>query len=251
MKQVRNAFVRLGLFSLCGFFFLSNYAQSFKDDFDVLKEKSWEHRGKYAIWKAEDGFLKVWIQSPPGFDGDVRPTIELLQFKDVYGVLIQKQINNPGYETFTITVKNIGDKHSDFGIALGRLLPDPDGSYPFYYLFFPHKSYSASFGSGFVAFGKSTGRIPLNPNTFWNITELESMKIRFNKGHIQWYANGEKRADFKDPEFTTTEILGFAIIGNGIRAGHAWVDSFEIKSTLAVSPQAKLATTWGHLKQKK
>ena len=251
MKQVRNTYVRLVLFSVCSVFFLSNSAQCYQDDFDVLKGKNWEHWGKYAIWKAEEGFLKVWIQSPPGFDGDVRPTIELLQFKDVNGELIQKQIKNPGYETFTITVKNIGDKHTDFGIALGRLLLDPGGSYPFYYLFFPHKSYSASFRSDFVAFGKSTGRIPLNPDTFWNITELESMTIRFNKGHIQWYADGEKRADFKDHEFNTTEILGFVIIGNGLQAGHAWVDSFEIKSTLAVSPQAKLATTWGHLKQQK
>ena len=98
MKQMRNIFVRLVLFSVYSVFFLSNSAQSFQDNFDVLNEKNWEHWGKYAIWKVEDGFLKVWIQSPPGFDGDVRPTIELLQFKDVNGELIQKQTNNPGYE---------------------------------------------------------------------------------------------------------------------------------------------------------
>ncbi len=247
MKQIRNTFVRLVLFCVCGFFFLSNYAQSYQDDFDELREKNWEHWGKYAIWKTEDGFLKVWINSPPSPRGKAKPTIELLQFKDVNGELIQKQLNNPGYESYTITVRNI----TGLGIVLGRLMPDPGGNYPFYYLFFPNISYSARFGSGFVAIGKSTGRLPLNPDTIWrNITELESMTIRFNKGHIQWYADGEKRADFKDPDFITTEVLGFVIIGSGIRAGHGWVDSFEIKSTLAVSPQAKLATTWGKLKQR-
>ena len=85
MKQGRNTFVWLALFSLCGVFFLSDSAQSYRDGFDVLKEENWEHWGKYAIWKTENGILKGWIQSPPDIFGDVRPTIELLQFKDSKG----------------------------------------------------------------------------------------------------------------------------------------------------------------------
>ena len=76
------------------------------------------------------------------------------------------------------------------------------------------------------------------------------MEIRFNKGHLQWFADGEKRADFEDPDFPSVEILGFVVIGNGRRVGHAWVDSFRITGPgLSVSPQTKLATTWGQLKQ--
>ncbi len=262
MKQVRNTFVWIALFSVCGIFSLSTFTQSYQDDFDVLKEENWEHWGQYAIWKAENGFLKGWIHVP-GFFGDIRTTIELLQFKDSSGSyenfdtfkggeLIRRQINNPGYEKFTIIVKNLGDKQAGFGIALGRRFPELPGDWPFFYLFLTHKSHSVRFDvwRG-VALGKFSGRVPRNPDTFWNIKELESMELRFNKGHIQWYADGEKRADFEDPEFSATEILGFAIIGYGLQAGHVWVDSFKIlDQVLAVSPQAKLATTWGQLKQR-
>ena len=77
------------------------------------------------------------------------------------------------------------------------------------------------------------------------------MEIRFNSGHFQWFADGEKRADFEDPDFSSVEILGFVVIGDGLRAGHVWVDSFKISGPgLSVSPQTKLATTWGQLKQR-
>ncbi len=76
------------------------------------------------------------------------------------------------------------------------------------------------------------------------------MEIRFNKGHFQGFADDEKRADFEDPEFSTIEIIGFMVISNGVDVGNAWVDSFTISGAgLAVPPQAKLATTWGQLKQ--
>lgn len=91
---------------------------------------------------------------------------------------------------------------------------------------------------------------PLHPDTIWDTGELESMEIRFNKGHFQGFADDEKRADFEDPEFSTIEIIGFMVISNGVDVGNAWVDSFTISGAgLAVPPQAKLATTWGQLKQ--
>ena len=263
MKHIRNTFVRIVLFSMCGILFLSDYAQSFRDDFDVLKEKNWEHWGEYAIWKVEDGFLKVWIQSPRA-GRDFTPTIELLQFKDLSGSyehfdkisgeeLIQRDIKQPGYETFTITLNNIGDKDSDFGIAIGRRFPELRGDWPFFYLFVTNTSYSVRFNVwnwGGAASGKATGRMPHNPDTIWKDKELETMKLHFNKGHIQWFVDGEKRADFADPEFATVEILGFVVIGSGQRVEHGWVDSFKISGPgLSVSPQKKLATTWGTLKQ--
>ena len=76
------------------------------------------------------------------------------------------------------------------------------------------------------------------------------MEIRFNRGHFQWFADDEKRAEFEDPDFSQIEIIGFMVISDGVHVGSAWVDSFTISgSGLAVSPQAKLATTWGQYKQ--
>ena len=266
MKHIIRVLIGLALFFVSDIFCPSAFSQSYQDDFDILKEKNWEHWGKRAIWKVENGMLKGWIRVPPNPNpkGLTLPEIELLQFKDSSGAyenvdaiigeeLIQRQVKNPGYESFTITVQNIGEKQADFGIALGRRFPGFFGDWPFFYLFLIHRSYSARFGigGGSVVFGKSTGREPRNPDTIWKTKELGSMELRFNKGHIQWFADGEKRADFEDPEFSTTEILGFVIIGDRRGAGHAWVDSFKISGPgLSVSPQAKLATTWGQLKQR-
>ena len=78
------------------------------------------------------------------------------------------------------------------------------------------------------------------------------MEIRFNQGDFQWVADGEKREEFADPEFPSVEIFGFFITSHGLTVGHGSVDSFKIRGPgLSVSPQAKLTTTWGHLKQQK
>ena len=261
MKQVRNTFVWIALFSVCCIFFLSDFSQSYQDDFDVLKEKNWEHWGQYAIWKVADGFLKVWIKSPPDFGGDALPTIELLQFKDASGAyedfeisngqdLIKRQIKKPGYKNFTITLQNLGSKHTDFGIVVRHRSPDLPEDDPPSYLFLTHTIYAVFFHAwGGVAFMPE--RLQKHNLDIWQKTrELTSMEIRFNRGHFQWFADGEKLADFEDPEFPSIEILGFVIIGNGLRVGHAWVESFKISGPgLSVSPQTKLATTWGQLKQ--
>ena len=145
-------------------------------------------------------------------------------------------------------MNNLGVKTADFGIALGRRFPNLRGSNPFFYLFLTHKSYSSRFnGWGGVALGKSTGRVPRNPDTFWKTFELASMELRFNKGHIQWYADGEKRADFKDSEFSTTEILGFVVIGDGHQAKHVWADSFKISGPgLSVSAASEVSNNMGN-----
>ena len=261
MKQTRNTFTWIALFSVCCIFFLSDFAQSHQDDFDELKENNWEHWGQYATWKSEDGFLKVWIKSPP-FLGDASPTIELLQFKDLSDSyedfeisngqdLIKRQIKKPGYENFTITIQNLGSNHTDFGIVVRHRSPDLPGDDPPSYLFLTHRMYAVFFHAwgGFVAFMPERLQ-KHNLDIWWKTLELTSMEIRFNRGHFQWFADGEKRADFEDLEFPSIEILGFVVIGDGLRVGHAWVDSFKISGPgLDVSPQAKLATTWGTLKQ--
>ncbi len=241
MKQVRNIFVRLVLFSVCSVFFLSNSAQSFQDDFDVLNEKYWEPEGEFGIWRAENGMLKVWVNSPHDGRGKVKLTIERLLFKDPRGAdreVIQKNGRIPGYENFTISVKNIAAKGIAFGIELGSWIPVGDKEWWSGYCFFT-----------------SQISVPLDQRhnfskTSWNTSELASMEIRFNRGHFQWFVDGEKRVAFEDPKFSSIEKLGFILFASGIGPGHGWVDSFKITGLgLSVSPQAKLATRWAKLKQ--
>ena len=265
MQQVRNTIVFITLFSLCGIFPISVYAQSYQDDFDVLKEKDWIHWGKYAIWRVEDGFLKGWLHSPTA-GGDIHPTLDLLQFNDPSGSIVDFKINDreiiqrlvkiPGYKNITITVKNIAQKQQGFGIALGR--HRPEGSRSFFYLFDTKDIYAASVSPRYGG-GAPFNTKPLEPLkqgfileviNRWKTTELTSMEIRFNQGHFQWFADGEKREEFEDPEFPSVEMFGFFIESNGFRVGHGWVDSFKITGPgLSVSPKAKLTTTWGQLKQ--
>ncbi|MYB66148.1 hypothetical protein F4X73_15770 [Candidatus Poribacteria bacterium] len=269
MKQVRNTFVWITLFSLCGIFSISTFPQSYQDDFDVLKEENWVHWGKYAFWRVEDGFLKGWLQSPTA-GGDIHPTLELLQFKDPSGSIvnikindqefIQRQVKIPGYKNITMTVKNIAKKQQGFGIALGRRHHHFPGTAPFFYLFYPNDIYAVYVNP------QNGGGAPFNTKPLeplkqgfilevlnrWKTSELASMEIRFNQGHFQWFADGEKREEFEDPEFPSVEIFGFFITSHGLTVGHGSVDSFKIRGPgLSVSPQAKLTTTWGHLKQQK
>ncbi len=254
MKQILNIFRWFAFFSICGVFSAFAFAENYQDDFNVLQEDNWELWGQFSLWKAEKGFLKGWIQSPV-------ETFELFQFKgpgtyENYELpighdIIQRQIKNPGYDQFIITLGNLGINGANFGIAIGRLFPKIIGSNPFYYLFTTAKIYSARFsGWGGVIIPFKRWRKPHNPDTNWRTWELESMELRFNKGHFQWFANGEKRADFRDPEFSPIKIIGFVFEGTGFEAGHAWVDSFKISELrLAVSPRVKLATNWGRLKK--
>ncbi|MDE0638056.1 MAG: hypothetical protein OXI43_19625 [Candidatus Poribacteria bacterium] len=251
MKYIIHNRICIALIVFSTVFCPSAFSQGYRDNFDVLKEDNWEPWGEFSIWKAENGFLKGWIQTP-------HLTFELLQFKDSSGLYenfdisaginpIQRQARNPGYENATIIVKNIGNKNSGrIGIALG--IP---GRIPLFYLFLMERVHTARFnGLGTVMIGDKLTRKPFVPKTSWDTQVLKSMEIRFNRGHFQWFANGEKRADFEDPDFPSIEILGFVFIGEVVRVGHAWVDSFTISGAgLSVSPQAKLATRWGEFKK--
>ncbi len=256
MKQKRNILVWIALFSAFSFIALSAFAQSFRTDFDDLKEKNWELWGEFSIWNAEKGYLRGRIQVP--FLG-LKP--EMLQFKGLPGTylnidtsvgrdVIQRQIKRPGYENFTITLEDLGARAGRFGIALGQLLDYPPDAFPFFYVFFTDKIQAGRFNgwSGVLSF--EDRHVPRHPATFWETWELKSMELRFNNGHFQCFVDGEKRADFKDLEFTAIEIISFVVSGNPIKVGSGWVGSFTITGEgLSISPQAKLAATWGQLKQ--
>ena len=271
MKHIILILIGIALFFVSSIFCPSTFPQSYQDDFDVLKEENWVHWGKYAFWRVEDGFLKGWLQSP-GPAGHV-PTLELLQFKDPSGSIVDIRINNqindrefiqrqvkiPGYKNITMTVKNIAKKQQGFGIALGRRHHHFHGAAPFFYLFYPNDIYAAYVSP------QDGGNVPFNTKPLeplkqgfilevinrWKTSELASMEIRFNQGYFQWFADGEKREEFEDPEFPSVEIFGFFIISGSGAVGHGSVDSFKIRGPgLSVSPQAKLTTTWGQLKRK-
>ena len=267
MKHNILTLLRIASFFVSSIFCLTAFSQSYRDDFDVLKEENWVHWGKYAIWRVEDGFLKGWLQSPTN-GGDFSPTLDLLQFKDPSGSnvnikvndrdFILRQVKIPGYKNITMTVKNIAKKQQGFGIALGRRHHHFPGAAPFFYLFFPNDIYAAYVGPRDGG-GPTFITKPLEPLkqgfileviNRWKTSELASMEIRFNRGHFQWFADGEKREEFEDPEFPSVEIFGFFIASNGHSVGHGSVDSFKITGPgLSVSPQTKLATKWGTLKQ--
>ncbi len=268
MKHIIRILIGLTLFFVSGIFCPSAFSQGYHDGFDVLRERNWEHWGKHAIWKTEDGFLKGWLQSPDG-GGDLHPSLELLQFKDPSGSIVDFKINDqefiqrlvkiPGYKNITMTVKNIARKQKGFGIALGRRHHHFPGAAPFFYLFYPTDIYAAHVSP------RDGGGAPFNTKPLeplkqgfilevinrWKTPELASMEIRFNRGHFQWFGNGEKREEFEDPEFPSVEIFGFFITSDGLGVGHGRVDSLKITGPgLSVSPQAKLTTTWGQLKQR-
>ena len=250
MKQGRNILVWIILFFTSSPFCLSAFAQSYRADFDVFKEKNWELWGEFSIWNAEKGYLRGRIQVP------FLDHTEMLQFKGLPGTylnidilvdrdIIQRQIKRPGYENFTITLKDLGARAGRFGIALGQLLHPPD-AFLLFYVFFTDSIQAVNFnGPSFPDW-----HVPRHPAIRWETWELESMELRFNNGHFQCFANGEKRADFRDPEFSSIEIIGFVLNGHDLHVGSGWVDSFTISgSGFAVSPQAKLTTTWGTLKR--
>lgn len=238
----------------------STFAQSYQDDFDVLDENDWVLWGHESDWKVEEGFLRATIQTP------FMISVELLQFKGFpppYKIHdlpfgsgpiknIQRQIKQPGHANFTITVKNIGSHKASFGIALGKVFPEFPGVQPFFYLFFTDRIEAARFAGWGGLSSSIFWREGHHPDTNWKTFELESMVIHFNEGHFQWFVDSEKRADFIDSEFSPIEIIGFVVAGyDEFLVCQGWVDSFKISGpNLSVSPQVKLATTWGQIKQK-
>ena len=255
MKHRQQIKIWILVFILINIISLSVLAQSFHTDFDVLKEENWELWGYHSIWNAEKGYLMGRFPSPTD------KNIEMLQFKSpagkyknfdisAHGEPIQRQVNRPGYETFKIVLKDIVERRGDFGVALGRVFVDPPKEYILFYIFFTDRVEAGNFTgwNGLSSFPR--WQIPRHPATRWDTRELDSMELHFDRGHFQWFADDEKRADIRDPDFSSIEIIGFVLLGGKIHVGSGRVGSFSISSIgLSVTPQTKLATTWGNLKQ--
>ena len=255
MKQMTKTLISIALVVVFTVLPLSASAGSFHYDFDVLKEADWELWDSDSVWQVKDRFL--WAEIQP--DDVFITAAAFFQFKGIPGnyetfeffiedLLIQRQEKKPGDEVFTISVSNLGSRSAGFGIAIGRRFPEVSKGYSFFYVFNTYGIEAKTY-EWFTAdhwFNKE----PRHPDVLDDILELASMEIRFDRGHFQWFTEGEKRAEFEDPDFSSIEIIGFLIQSNGFEAGSAWVDSFTISGPgLAVSPQAKLATKWGTLKR--
>ena len=250
---IRIYFLELVLIVVFSVLSLFVSADSFRYDFDDdLKDDDWELWDTNSVWQVKEGLLKVEIQAQGANAG-------FFQFKGIPGNyenfdffadnrVIQRQVKKPGHESFTIVVNDLGTERANFGIAIGRRFPDLPGDAPYFYLFYTHRVYAKTYKWGTA--NSFRLRDSFQPDTLWRTWELETIEIRFNRGHFLWFANDEKRAEFKDTGFSPIEIIGFIIKSNGIHVGNAWVDSFTISGPgLSVSPQAKLATTWGYLKR--
>lgn len=203
-------------------------AVTWQDDFELQTEDNWQLQGNDSIWQIEEGFLQAKIETQKQW----QTIFELYQF-----------IAFPGpYDTFTITVENIGAVDVRFGIAFGKHFLSATGELEEigYYLFFTNDMQASR-----------DGKVFLSPGKRWPTDTLEQLVLHFDGGRFQLIGDGETRLDFRDANFPNIDIIGFVLVGyvtNMASTSSAWVDKITI-SGLTVSPKGKMTTTWGHLKQ--
>ncbi len=205
------------------------FAVTWQDDFDQVTGDNWQLQGTDSLWQIEDGTLKAGIQTEKQW----RTLFELYRYNAFTGP----------YDTFTITLENIGASGEvRFGIALGKHFYNDDGEIEEtgYYLFFTNDMQASR-----------DGRIFLGPGKRWDTDVLDELSLQFDGGRFQLFGDGETRMDFTDANLPKIDIIGFVLVGyvtDRVNTGEAWVEKITI-SGLAVSPKEKLTTIWGHLKR--
>lgn len=198
------------------------------DQFEESASDDWQHIGGDSVWRVEDGFLRVEVQTQQEW----HLIFERYQF-----------IAYPGpYNDFTITLETIGATGARFGIALAKHFRNPvtEVEEYGYYLFFTDDMQAAREGGVFVG-----------PQRRWNTEELQQMELHFKDGRFQLQADGESRLDFIDANFDAIHSIAIVLAGyvtEDVAVGSAWVDTFMVDG-LAVSPKRKLTTTWAGLKR--
>ncbi len=78
MKQIAKTWITMVLIVVLSVLSLSVSADSFRYDFDDLKEDDWEFWGNDSVWQVKDGFLRATIQAQGISSG-------LFQFKGIPG----------------------------------------------------------------------------------------------------------------------------------------------------------------------
>ena len=87
---------------------LSASAETWHDDFDADNPDAWSSIGNDAIWKVEDGFLRL----------------EVKREWEVEYALYQFTALPAPYRNFAITINDFGGDKTRFGFCLGRHFPD-------------------------------------------------------------------------------------------------------------------------------
>ena len=217
--------------------FAPTFADVWHDDFEVENPEAWHIVGNSNVWKIADGFLRAEVKREWELD------YELYRF----------QALPAPYTHFTVTLNDFGGDKTRFGFAVGTSFPDTSEEDPFFYVFFTDEIRARRF-NGKGSSHPFRSRISREPRTRWETEALTQMELHVRFGHFEVYADGEFRTEFRDANFDKIEILGFVMEGINIAnewEGSAWVDSFTISEptlAVAVSPKAKLATTWGYIK---
>ncbi len=205
---------------------------------------AWKPLNDLAYWKVADGLL--WGKEVLNqWRTDTVTGLEMTRFVD-------------HREHFTITVPNLQVRHPGpppIGVALGNRVPAKAESLHVY-----------GFMTSIIAAYKINWRekpkplfggtkpfdwVPQHPGTIWKDTRMElgKMTIHFNRGQFQLFAAGEMRADFVDEHFDQIEQIAIVTTVSEGLSGSVSIDSFSFSSSsLAVSPQQKLATSWAKVK---
>ncbi len=205
------------------------FAVTWQDDFDQVAADNWQLQGTDSLWQIEDGTLKAEIQTEK-------------QWRTIFELYLYNAFPGP-YDTFTITLENIGATGDvRFGLALGKHFLNDVGEIEEigYYLFFTNDMQASR-----------DGRIFLGPGKRWDTDVLNEMSLQFDGGRFQLFGDGESRMDFTDANLPKIDIIGFVLVGyvtDRVNTGEAWVEKITI-SGLSVSPIGKLTTIWGHLKK--
>ncbi len=208
-------------------------AGTWRDDFEDDNFDGWRRNITVSTWTVLDGFLQIQMNTRD-------PTADFLEF-----------IASPGpYRQFTVTLTNpsIGMR-----IGLAKAFPGPvEGRQDFYFYSFSAYEISAlnvnRFGGTFVSGFRNW--LPRNPGTIWR-DAVVNLKVNFDAGRFQYFADEALRADFEDSHFDQIDFITIMIVGGG--AIHLeQVDAFEVSGpgigVQAVQSKGKLASSWGGMK---
>ncbi|RKU35759.1 hypothetical protein C6496_15780 [Candidatus Poribacteria bacterium] len=208
-------------------------AEEWHDDFNAENPEAWRVVGNGSLWKVTDGFLRVEVKRERAVE------YELYQFTAIPGP----------YRNFIVTINDFGGDKTRFGFCVGRHFPDTPEEDPFFYVFFPDEIRARRFDGKGSSHPFRT-RLSREPRTRWETDALTEMKLYFNAGYFILFTDGKYRTTFQDLNFDEIEILGFVMEGINIAnqwEGTAWADSFTI-SSLNITPEARLTSTWAGLK---
>lgn len=209
-------------------------AGTWRDDFEDDNLDGWALRNPESTWTVQNGFVYAQMLLHRVFSADF---LEFTAFPGPYG-------------RFTVTLTN---PSPGMHIGLGKTFPSSiaDRQDFYFYCFSTGRIHGLRinrFGGSFVT-GFRGDYLPRNPGTVW-ADGLVELKVHFDAGRFQYFADESLRADFEDPHFDQIDFITVMIIGEGNQRGQ--VDAFEISGpgigVQTIQPKEKLATSWGAIR---